>query len=138
MNKKAKYFFGDCRNSNILKKALDGVSYVIHDCSLVGTGHSMQNFDEYISNNIEGTSNIWKNIINKKIKIKKFIQASSVSVYGEEHINVKRMDFYPINRGLDVKNKIWKIKCPKCKLFCEPFPTNEKSPFNSKSIYSFN
>ena len=27
-------------------------------------------------------------------------------------------------------------KLIKCKLFCKPFPTNEKSPFNSKSIYS--
>ena len=137
LNKKAKYFFGDCRNSNILKRALDGVSYIIHDCSLVGTGHSMQNFDEYISNNIEGTSNIWKNIIDKKIKIKKFIQASSVSVYGEGAYKCKKDGiFYPINRGSEVKSKVWRIKCPKCKLFCEPFPTNEKSPLNSKSIYS--
>ncbi len=137
LNHKAKYFFGDCRNSTILNKALEGVSYVIHDCSLVGTGHSMQNFDEYISNNVEGTSNLWKNIINKRIKIKKFIQASSVSVYGEGAYKCNKHGiFYPIDRGFGIKNKIWKIRCPKCKTFCDPFPTSEKSPLYSKSIYS--
>ena len=135
LNKKAKYFFGDCRKDTILDKALEGADYIIHDCSLVGTGQSMSDFNEFISNNIISTSNLWKKIINNKIKIKRFIQASSVSVYGEGAYKCKKHGiFFPNSRDKYLKNKIWKIKCDKCGTFCNPIPTKENSPLNSKSI----
>lgn len=137
LNKKAKYFFGDCRDSKVMNKALDGVNYVIHDCSLVGTGHSISNFDEYIQNNIASTSSLWDHIIKKKIKIKKFIQASSVSIYGEGSYKCEEHGiFYPEYRKIFSKKKLWGIKCNKCQKLAKPISTKENSPLNSRSIYS--
>ena len=137
LNKKAKYFFGDCRDDKVIRKALDGVTHIIHDCSLVGTGHSMSNFNSYINNNIVSTSNLWKNIIEKKLKIKRFIQASSVSVYGEGAYKCPNHGvFFPESREQKFKKNIWNVRCNKCKSISIPIPTKENAPLNSKSIYS--
>ena len=136
LNKKVKYFFGDMRDSDLLKKALNGVSYVVNDYSLVGTGISMHDFNNFLNNNIIGTSNLWHVIISNKLKIKRFIQASSVSVYGEGKYKCNNHGiFYPSSRLL-YKKKGWDVFCEKCKKFAKVQATDEKSEKESNSIYS--
>ena len=137
LNKKVKYFFGDLRDENIIQKAIKDVSYIINDYSLVGTGISMYDFNNFFYNNIVGTTNLWNVIIKNKIKIKRFIQASSVSVYGEgKYVCKKHGIYYPNSRIIKKNKKNWQISCPRCKNIMTSKPTHEKSPKNSNSIYS--
>ena len=137
LNKKVKYFFGDLRDKNIIQKAIKDVSYIINDYSLVGTGISMYDFNNFFYNNIVGTTNLWNVIIKNKIKIKRFIQASSVSIYGEGKYFCKKHGIYYPNSNIIKRNKKnWHICCPRCNQIMIPKPTDEKSPKNSNSIYS--
>ena len=110
LNPKAKYFFKDLRDDYYLKKALKDVEYVIHDASMVGTGQSMFNFDDFINSNISGISSLWHVIITNQIKLKKFILASSVSVYGEGAYQCEKHGvFYPKNRKFSKTKNTWEI-----------------------------
>jgi len=65
-----------------LPKLLDGADYVFHQAAQAGVRNSWgKNFDIYTSNNILATQRLLEACRN--VKIKKFVYASSSSVYGE-------------------------------------------------------
>jgi len=83
LNPKAQYIYGDVRNSEVLKKALDGVDVVFHEAAAVGVGQSMYQIEKYVSINTLGTAVLLDTIVNGKFNIKKMIVAASMSSYGE-------------------------------------------------------
>lgn len=82
-NDKCHFFEEDIRNRNgmisIFKKF--NIDLVVHLAAKVGIGPSMENPDEYISVNIQGTNTLFE--VMKEFGVKKMIFASSSSVYGE-------------------------------------------------------
>ena len=104
---------------------------------MVGTGQSMFNFDDFINSNISGISSLWHVIITNKIKLKKFILASSVSVYGEGAYQCEKHGvFYPKNRKFSKTKNTWDIFCPQCNKISFPIATSENSNMDSRSVYS--
>ena len=72
---------GDIRDSAILKKALKGCDYVIHQAALRSVPKSLQNPQLYDDVNIKGTLNVL--IASRENKIKRVVFASSSSIYGD-------------------------------------------------------
>lgn len=72
---------GDIRDSVILKKALKGCDYVIHQAALRSVPKSMQNPQLYDDVNVKGTLNLL--IASHENKIKRVVFASSSSIYGD-------------------------------------------------------
>ena len=72
---------GDIRDYSTCLKACKGVDYVLHQAALRSVPKSMSRPHEYNEVNIDGTVNMLKASLEKKIK--RFVFASSSSVYGE-------------------------------------------------------
>ena len=63
--------------------ALDGVEAVFHQAAEVGVGQSMYEPERYMRTNTMGTTILLDEIVSGRMLIKKFVVASSMSIYGE-------------------------------------------------------
>ncbi len=81
-SKNYQLYYQDIRDKNGLEKifAKHKIDAVIHLAALAGVRPSIERPEEYEDVNIKGTMNLWE--LCKEFKIKKFINASSSSVYG--------------------------------------------------------
>jgi len=78
---KITFIKGDIRNDNDLDSALKGIDFVLHQAALRSVPKSMDRPLEYNDVNVNGTLKVL--IKAKEHKIKRFIFASSSSIYGE-------------------------------------------------------
>ncbi|MDD5310541.1 MAG: SDR family oxidoreductase [Candidatus Omnitrophica bacterium] len=72
---------GDIRDTALLKKALKGCDYVIHQAALRSVPKSLQNPQLYDDVNVKGTLNVL--FASRENKVKRVVFASSSSVYGD-------------------------------------------------------
>lgn len=87
-NKKFNFIEGSILSYNDLHRLPSDIDYVFHFAAIAGVRNSIEHPDEYFEINVKGTSNLLENYKN----IKKFIFASTSSVYG----NLKEEEF-PVN-----------------------------------------
>lgn len=73
---------GDIKDFDICMKACEGVDYVLHQAAWGSVPRSIEMPLFYALNNISGTLNMLEAA--RKNKVKKFVYASSSSVYGDE------------------------------------------------------
>lgn len=73
---------GDIKNIDVCRKACDGVQYVLHQAAWGSVPRSIEMPLFYSLNNIQGTLNMLEAAREKNVK--KFVYASSSSVYGDE------------------------------------------------------
>jgi UDP-glucose 4-epimerase len=86
------YFFkGDITNLEDVGKAIEGCSYVVNLAAQTGVKPSLKNPFLDLEVNILGTLNLLKNSVDNKIK--KFIQASSSAVLGDQKMPLKEEMF---------------------------------------------
>lgn len=138
LNKDAHYIQGDIRDEKALAKSLDGVDTVFHFAAKVGVGQSMYEIKEYVDVNTLGTAILWEYIIDNKLNIKKFIVASSMSIYGEGAYNcIKCGSASPHLRSeLELKKKKWDHSCPVCGSTLKSEPTKEDKKLLATSVYA--
>ncbi|MFA5156307.1 MAG: SDR family oxidoreductase [Candidatus Omnitrophota bacterium] len=72
---------GDIRNKSTCDKACEGMDYVIHQAALRSVPGSLKDPDSYNDVNIQGTLNLLQAAA--KHKVKRFVFASSSSIYGD-------------------------------------------------------
>ncbi|MHA1250532.1 MAG: NAD-dependent epimerase/dehydratase family protein [Candidatus Helarchaeota archaeon] len=125
-------------NRKALNNLIEKVDIIFHLAALVGVGQSMYKINDYIKNNIYGTSNLFDLLVNKEHNVKKVIIASSNTIYGEGKAYCKKCGvFNPQLRTISqLKKKKWEIFCPKCKSKAIPIKTDENTPYSSSSIYA--
>ena len=89
----------DIKNSNALEKVFKKykIDTVIHLAAQAGVRYSLKNPKSYVDNNINGFFNVLN--ISKNFKIKKFIYASTSSIYGLQ----KK---YPLKEKFETDNPI--------------------------------
>jgi dTDP-L-rhamnose 4-epimerase len=93
------FIYGDVRNGEDWKKALDNQEAIIHLAAETGTGQSMYEIEKYIDVNTKGTAIFLDYIANNKTNVKKVIIASSRSIYGEgKYVDSKGAFHYPTVR----------------------------------------
>lgn len=73
---------GDVKELNICLKACEGVDFVLHQAAWGSVPRSIEMPLFYCANNIQGTLNMLEAA--RQCKVKKFVYASSSSVYGDE------------------------------------------------------
>ena len=80
-----KFYKVDIKNKNELEFIFKNnkISKVIHLAAQAGVRHSITNPEDYTLNNLVGFANLLE--ISKKYKVKKFIYASTSSVYGDSN-----------------------------------------------------
>jgi len=84
---------GDIRSADACIRATQGIDFVLHQAALRSVPKSMNNPKEYNEVNINGTLNMLE--ASKKNKVKRFVFASSSSVYGDTDRFPEREDFTP-------------------------------------------
>lgn len=75
---------GDIKDFNTCLKACEGIDYVLHQAAWGSVPRSVEMPLFYCSNNIQGTLNMLEAA--RKNHVKKFVYASSSSVYGDEPV----------------------------------------------------
>ncbi|MDI6840023.1 MAG: SDR family oxidoreductase [bacterium] len=84
---------GDIRNFDIVRKAMKGIDYVLHQAALVSVARSIKDPITVNEVNVGGTLNILKAA--RDAKVKRVVYASSSSIYGNSEILPKKEDMNP-------------------------------------------
>lgn len=87
-NEKYEFIKGDIKDLDICMKACEGVDYVLHQAAWGSVPRSIEMPLFYCANNINGTLNMLEAA--RQNKVKKFVYASSSSVYGDEPVLPKK------------------------------------------------
>lgn len=85
---------GDIRDKSTCNKACENIDYVLHQAALRSVPQSMKAPESYNDVNIGGTLNMLQAAA--KNKVKRFVLASSSSVYGDTDKFPQREDAYPL------------------------------------------
>lgn len=81
-NERYKFIKGDIKDIDVCLNACDGVDYVLHQAAWGSVPRSIEMPLFYCANNITGTVNMLE--ASRQSGVKKFVYASSSSVYGDE------------------------------------------------------
>jgi len=138
LNKKAEFIYGDVRDYDALKKAIDGVDVIFHKAAAVGVGQSQYMIKHYVDVNTGGTANLLDILVNNKNNVKKLIVAASMSSYGEGYYECTDCGrVTPSLRSLEQMEAYdWNLYCPLCQKPVKPIPTDESKSLDSNSIYA--
>lgn len=85
---------GDIRDKSTCDKACQGIDYISHQAALRSVPKSMNDPESYNDVNIGGTLNLLQAAL--KNKVKRFVFASSSSVYGDTDKFPEREDAFPL------------------------------------------
>ena len=85
---------GDIRDKNTCDSACSNIDYILHQAALRSVPKSMKDPESYNDVNIGGTLNILQAAA--KNKVKRFVMASSSSVYGDSDKFPERENAYPL------------------------------------------
>lgn len=140
LNPKAEFVMGDVRDQAALAKALEGVQIVFHQAAAVGVGQSMYEIRRYVDYNTLGTANLLEILVNRQVRTKKLVVASSMSIYGEGKYNCPQCGnvFPKLRLEAQLKEKHWEMRCPYCGQSLKPLATDENKPLAPTSIYAIN
>ncbi len=138
LNKNATYIFGDIREKETLRTALNGTEVVFHQAAAVGVGQSMYQVEKYVDVNTMATAKLLDILVNEEHSVKKLIVASSMSIYGEGAYECEECGLiYPTLRTEEqLKRREWDMRCPCCGKIVNPIPTSEDKPLHPTSIYA--
>jgi len=154
LNPEAEFIYGDMRDREALRKALQGVEVIFHQAAEVGVGQSMYEITRYVEANTGGTAVLLELLANEPHRVQKLIVASSMSIYGEGAYECPvHGTVYPKLRPTEqLAARDWEVRCPissiqspisnlqspssACNLPLRPLPTNEDKPLFPTSIYA--
>lgn len=138
LSPEAELIRGDMRDPDGLHRALDGMEIVFNLAAAVGVGQSMYEISRYVGVNTQGAANLLQELLQRKSRVEKLIQASSMSAYGEgRYLCAQCGEMAPgLRSGRRLLEKNWELECPRCSEILTPIPTDERKPLQCSSIYA--
>ena len=126
---------GDVRDPAAVRRATEGVEFVIHLAAAVGVGQSMYQMRSYLDINSVGTASLLEQLTSRKIQ--RLIVASSMSIYGEGIYRSQDGSIHErVNRSVtDLKAGIWDPLDSQGKALT-PLPTPEQKLPLLNSVYA--
>ena len=140
LNPAAELRVADVRDAVAVRSALEGAEIVIHFAAAVGVGQSMYEPVHFCSVNVHGTAVLLETMIKEKLRPRRMLVASSMSIYGEGL-------FACLECGLQspgcrptaqLAKGDWAVRCPGCNRAMESRPTPESKRIVPTSIYAIN
>ena len=124
---------GDVRSRDDWRRALGGVSEVIH---LAAYQDYLPDFSTFMSTNATGTALLFEVIVSERLPIERVVIASSQAVYGEGRYRcAEHGDRFPDARSLEqLRRRQWEIECRDCRRPLAWMPTAE-SHVNPQNAY---
>jgi dTDP-L-rhamnose 4-epimerase len=135
--KKIRFIKGDIRRKKDVIETIKNQDLVVHLAAETGTGQSMVKMSRYADVNVKGTAVLLEGIREYNPGIKKIVVASSRAVYGEgKFFCPEHGEVYPEGRAAeDLEAGKFECRCPVCKDWVQPLPTDENSLLNPQSFY---
>lgn len=125
-----------------IDRALDGVDAVIHLAAETGTGQSMYEVARYNEANSQGAALILERLTNnRKLNVKRFLLASSRSVYGEGayvcEVCSPAQRCFPASRSPQaLASGLWDPLCESCGAALSSVATRENDRTLPASVYA--
>ena len=140
LNPAAELRVGDVRDPAAVRSALDGSDIVVHFAAAVGVGQSMYEPVHFCSVNVHGTAVLLEAMIKEKLRPRRMLVASSMSIYGEGLFACLECGLRePGSRpSAQLARGDWDVRCPDCKRAMEARPTPESKRIIPTSIYAVN
>ncbi|KKM93974.1 hypothetical protein LCGC14_1203020 [marine sediment metagenome] len=138
LNDQARFVKGSVTDYGTFEELVKENEIVIHLAARVGVGQSMYQISNYVDNNIQGLANLLDILVNSNHDVEKLVISSSNTVYGEGKASCDKCGiiFPELRFKEQLKRKEWEIFCPICDSKAIPLSTDEKTPYNSTSIYA--
>ncbi len=138
LSPKARYHFKDIREKGVLSNLLRDAEAVFHLASMVGVGQSMYQITRYVDTNVGGTAQLLQALVDTDHDVKKFVVASSMSIYGEGASECPSCGLVhpPLRSEAQLARREWEIRCPECGGPTRPAPTAENKPLAPNSTYA--
>ena len=138
LDPRAQCIIGDVRDPDDVALALRDIDAVVHLAALTGVGQSMYQMRRYVDVNCSGTANLLRGIVRQRIRLRRFVLASSRAIYGEgayacdKHgeVRVARRDPIHLARG------VFAPGCPACGAPVRAMPTREDVGPQAESVYA--
>jgi dTDP-L-rhamnose 4-epimerase len=135
LSPKAEFIHGDITDRDMLLRALQDVDYVSHQAAYQDY---MPDFSRFLLVNAVGTALLYELIVQKRLKVKKVIVASSQAVYGEGQYRCsKHGKFLPTPRSQqELREGKWEVFCPQCGQESKPDLLSEEftNPYNQYAV----
>jgi dTDP-L-rhamnose 4-epimerase len=131
---------GDVRDPDAVRAALRDADVVVHFAAAVGVGQSMYEAVHYSSVNVVGTATLLEAIVKEKLRPRKVLVASSMSIYGEGLYSCPSCGPQsPRPRPSEqLARRDWAMRCSRCGAVMEPEATPEEKPCHPTSVYAVN
>jgi dTDP-L-rhamnose 4-epimerase len=125
LNNAIEFLRGDVRDRRSVERALAGVEVVFHEAAYQDY---MPDYSKFFHVNVVSTALLFEAIRGKCIGVRKFILASSQSVYGEGQYRCAEDGFLlpEARRAEQLDRGDWNLRCPKCGGELEPVPLCEE------------
>jgi dTDP-L-rhamnose 4-epimerase len=130
----AEFIQGDVRNTDDVRRALQGVEVVFHQAAYGGFALELTKMTEV---NAGGTARLFEVIRTDGLGVRKIVTASSQAVYGEGKYECARCGpCYPEVRPLEeMERRDWELHCPVCRAVMRPVPIDEGAPLKLNGTY---
>jgi dTDP-L-rhamnose 4-epimerase len=134
---KVRFIRGSVTSRNDIEKAIEDIEIIVHLAAETGTGQSMYQIENYVNVNIGGTGLLLDILINKKTKVRKFVIASSRSIYGEGKYFSEELGFvYPKHRTASkMDTGFFEVTYPGTNKELLLVATDEESKIHPSSVY---
>ena len=138
LNPKTDYLFEDLLNPVVLPEATEGIEAIVHLAARVGVGQSMYEIERYMEGNTLATARFLEFLVQRKIKLRKLVVASSMSIYGEGQYRCpEHGDSAPLLRDpARLDKRLWELPCTLCGKELASVPTPEEKPLFPTSVYA--
>ena len=138
LNSAVEFIKGDVCDRAIAARALEDIDVVFHEAAEVGVGQSMYEIERYVRANDLGTAVLLEAILERRTQIKKFVVASSMSIYGEGAYECDEcgVTFPQLRSGKQLKLRRWELECETCGKQLRPIATAEDKPLFPTSVYA--
>jgi dTDP-L-rhamnose 4-epimerase len=138
LNPSAEFIYGDVRDRETLRNALQDVEVIFHQAAEVGVGQSMYEITRYVEANTGGTAVLLELLTSERHRVEKLIVASSMSIYGEGAYECPNCGpVYPqLRPETQLARREWEVYCPTCDAALISRPTSEEKPLFPTSIYA--
>jgi len=135
LNPEVELFMGDVRDTQAVRRSLEGIDAVFHFAAMVGVGQSMYEVAKYTDVNNLGTAVLLEALIARPVE--KLVVASSMSLYGE---GLYRAPDGSISHAAErtlaqLKTGDWEIRNKEGEILT-PIPTPETKQSSLASIYA--
>jgi dTDP-L-rhamnose 4-epimerase len=129
---------GDVTDVLAVGRSIVGVDAIVHLAAETGTAQSMYEVAHYNRVNSQGTAILLDYLVNNSHQVKRFVLASSRSIYGEGAYQCANCGVvHPTSRTLEtLMTRDWELHCPSCHGPISPIPTSEDAKIQPASIYA--